>query len=229
MGKFWHKYKIYKNGFTLAEVLITLVIVGVVAALTIPTVINTYVESSTVSKVKKAYSTLVQAKKLAEAQNGNIMVWNFDGGRTVQSGLQIWGYLKPHISLAKDCDSSADCYQIENTKYLKGDVYKTGSGYSYTHWFVLADGSVMWLTPQDGKCEAASPSVSSAVYTDVCAAFGYDINGNKPPNTNGKDKFYFVMRPYGVYPLEHYDCRKDMDGWGCAAYIIKYGNMNYLH
>jgi len=46
------------NGFTLAEVLITLVIVGVVAALTIPTVINTYVESSTVAKVKKGINIL---------------------------------------------------------------------------------------------------------------------------------------------------------------------------
>ena len=53
-----------KNGFTLAEVLITLVIIGIVAALTISAVINTYVERSTVAKVKKALSILAQAKNL---------------------------------------------------------------------------------------------------------------------------------------------------------------------
>ena len=61
-----------KNGFTLAEVLITLVIIGVIAALVIPATINTYVERSTVSKVKKAISILGQAKMLAENQNGPI-------------------------------------------------------------------------------------------------------------------------------------------------------------
>jgi len=219
-----------KSAFTLAEVLITLVIIGIVAALTISEVINTYVERSTVAKVKKGLSTLAQAKKLAEVQYGNIMLWNFDGGRTTQSVLQLWSYLKPHISIAKDCASNDDCYQIENVKYLKGDVFMTGSGLqNYSHAFVLADGSVMWITALDGKCEAASPSVAAAVYTDVCASFGYDINGNKPPNTIGKDRFSYVMRPDGVYPLEHSDCHKNRDGWGCAAYIIKNGNMNYLH
>ena len=61
------------RAFTLAEILITLVVIGVVAALTISVVINTYVESSTVAKVKKGLSVLGQAKKLAETQNGSIV------------------------------------------------------------------------------------------------------------------------------------------------------------
>ena len=74
MGNCLHKFKIFKNGFTLAEVLITLVIVGVVAALTISPLVNTYVESSTVAKVKKGLSILGQAKKLAEAQDRKSVV-----------------------------------------------------------------------------------------------------------------------------------------------------------
>lgn len=57
------------QAFTLAEILVTLVIIGVVAAFVISTLINTYVESSTVSKVKKGLSILGQAKKLAETEN----------------------------------------------------------------------------------------------------------------------------------------------------------------
>ena len=50
-----------KIAFTLAEVLITLVIVGVIAALTIPSMINKTNNQETVSRLKKAYSTLAQA------------------------------------------------------------------------------------------------------------------------------------------------------------------------
>lgn len=49
------------NGFTLAEVLITLVIIGVIAALTIPALINKTNEQDTVTSVKKAYTILSQA------------------------------------------------------------------------------------------------------------------------------------------------------------------------
>ena len=49
------------NGFTLAEVLITLGIIGVVAALTIPTLVANYQKKVTVTKVKKVYVTLNNA------------------------------------------------------------------------------------------------------------------------------------------------------------------------
>ena len=70
-------YPLQRRAFTLAEILITLVIIGVVAAFTISALINTYVESSTVAKVKKGLSTIGQAKKLAEAQNGPIEGWDY--------------------------------------------------------------------------------------------------------------------------------------------------------
>ncbi len=50
-----------RKGFTLAEVLITLVIIGVIAAITIPPLMNKTNEQDTVVAVKKAYSILSQA------------------------------------------------------------------------------------------------------------------------------------------------------------------------
>lgn len=64
-------------GFTLSEVLITLGIIGVVAALTIPTLVANYRKKVVVSKVKKAYSTLQQAVKLSEADNGSCDSWDW--------------------------------------------------------------------------------------------------------------------------------------------------------
>ena len=58
----------YKNkfrSFTLAEVLITLVIIGVIAAITVPTLMAQYRKKEYVTQLKKAYSTLSNGFKLA--------------------------------------------------------------------------------------------------------------------------------------------------------------------
>ena len=53
------------KGFTLAEILITLGIIGVVAAMTIPTLITNYQKKASVTKLQKAISILNQAYKLS--------------------------------------------------------------------------------------------------------------------------------------------------------------------
>ncbi len=65
-----------KKGFTLAEVLITLAIIGVVAALTIPTVVRNYQKQQTVVKLKKVYSVLNQAFNNSQAENGMYQTWD---------------------------------------------------------------------------------------------------------------------------------------------------------
>ena len=227
MEKFIHKFGIFKNGFTLAEVLITLVIIGVVAALVISPLINTYVESSTVSKVKKGLSILGQAKKLAEVQNGPIEGWNFGAGSSTQTVTQFWNYLKPHISFVKEC-SGIGCYQNDGIYYLNGSYYSNYNSYSSYQKIILADASVMWFRTgggdESGKCSAPNGGVENA-----CAIFWYDVNGDKSPNALGRDVFVYIMSIDGVYPHMGNNCSKNSTGWGCAAYIIKNGNMNYLH
>ena len=58
-----------KAAFTLAEVLITLGIIGVVAAMTLPTLINNTKDTELVSRAKKSYSEIMQAVQMYEAQN----------------------------------------------------------------------------------------------------------------------------------------------------------------
>ena len=224
MKKLLRKSQISKHGFTLAEVLITLVIIGVVAALTISPLVNTYVESSTVSKVKKGLSILGQAKKLAENQNGPIEGWDF--GQTINSdnNSKFWGYLKPYFSIAKDCGANTDCYQSDGVYELsKNVVYGNYNSNSY-YKFILSDGSVMWFRIGDAQWSGRR----CAAENDECAVFSFDVNGTKPPNTFGKDVFIYIMRVKGVYPMYGH-CNKTNGGWGCSEYIIKYNNMNYLH
>ena len=102
-----------RQGFTLAEVLITLAIIGVVAALTIPTLVSTYKKKVIESRLSKFYSTMNQAIKLSEIENGPIVQWDKlnagyetdeDDNKDYSKPYSIFWfnkYLKPYIKIAK--------------------------------------------------------------------------------------------------------------------------------
>jgi prepilin-type N-terminal cleavage/methylation domain-containing protein len=70
-----------KKAFTLAEVLITLGIIGVVAALTMPSLIINYKKRTTVTQIKKFYTNINQVLKLSEIDNGSADTWDISSGR----------------------------------------------------------------------------------------------------------------------------------------------------
>ena len=65
------------KGFTLAEVLITLGIIGVVAAMTLPTVVQNYQKQAVVNKLKKSYTNLQNALQQSMNENGDMSTWDF--------------------------------------------------------------------------------------------------------------------------------------------------------
>ena len=70
-----------KRAFTLAEVLITLVIIGVIAAITVPTLVNSYTQQTYISALKKNYSVLSNAFKLSRNFDYNDFVdWQNEDG-----------------------------------------------------------------------------------------------------------------------------------------------------
>ena len=70
-----HFDKIRRAAFTLAEVLITLGIIGVVAAMTMPVLVGSYRKTVTETKLQKFYSIMNQAIKLAEVDYGEASMW----------------------------------------------------------------------------------------------------------------------------------------------------------
>ena len=64
-----------QKGFTLAEVLITLGIIGTVTALTLPALIQNHKKSETTARLKKFYSIMSQAVLMSENDNGSIEDW----------------------------------------------------------------------------------------------------------------------------------------------------------
>ncbi len=71
-----------KKGFTLAEVLITLGIIGVVAAMTLPTLIQNHRKHEVETKLAKIYSVVNQAIKLSTVEYGEPQYWDWDCGKT---------------------------------------------------------------------------------------------------------------------------------------------------
>lgn len=125
-----------KKAFTLAEVLITLTIIGVVAAITIPSFIADQDERATVTRVKKFNSTMQQAYKLAVAEYGPITRWNVKrdlspmditseyekrreyGRRDGIQAVKFVSYFKPYLNIARDCGTSST-YVEDTAEHIK--------------------------------------------------------------------------------------------------------------
>jgi len=217
-----------KTAFTLAEVLITLVIIGVVAALTIPNLMQKYTEQETVKKLQKFYSNLSNAYNLAMKDNGTIDEWGLTGLNT-SSAQKIYEMLfKPYFKISKNCETTNTGNCISNVVYKlfnNGDSKSYGNERKY-YKIVLEDGSAVFWRGISGE--------SSSMY------IFYDINGEKEPNQWGHDLFeLFIINnkifPSGIqsgeYSVEPFNssCRKTKNGYGCAAWLIYKGNMDYLH
>ena len=103
-----------KAAFTLAEVLITIGIIGVVAAMTIPTLVANYKKKVVETRLVKVYSTFNQAIKMSEAEHGPLTTWDaieetieYDDENQsyiiTESNIVDWydKYIAPYIKTAK--------------------------------------------------------------------------------------------------------------------------------
>ena len=100
----------HKTAFTLAEVLITLAIIGVVAALTMPNLIAKYQKQETVTRLKKAYSALSQALRMSEVDNGPYAYWEVPQySRTLNLTEYYEKYWYPYFKVLKACKTGQEC------------------------------------------------------------------------------------------------------------------------
>lgn len=90
-----------RAAFTLAEVLITIGIIGVVASITIPTLIQNSQKVSVVNKVQKFYSNMSQAIKLSELENGESWTWDYGSGTSDDTLIWFETYIAPYMSYTK--------------------------------------------------------------------------------------------------------------------------------
>lgn len=210
------------KAFTLAEVLITLGIIGVVVAMTLPTLINSYKKQQTVTHLQKVYTSLNQALRLAEAKYGPYEYWEIptQGSDSHQYYEKYW---YPYFKILKSCETYSQCGYKSNFPWLFLNGSRSGTTFAANHRrvpFILSDGTLVSISIAGGN-ELVQ---SSAILVD--------LNGNKLPNKYGIDFFIFSrvngkgILPSG-YTLSNDDINENCSNSGignyCAAKIISDG------
>ena len=188
-----------ESGFTLAEVLITLGVIGVVAAMTLPMLIQNYRKSIVENKLKTNYSIFYNALRMAESKYGET-----DGWQTCSEEVSFEcnknffdNYLAPEIKLIRVCnDENNDACWKEPVSLggIKGYLGKTSGVHAVSA--IMANGTslYMWAGAQNGKnphwqiwMDLDGPHKgSNTIGADI---FGMQINF-KQSNTGKKGLFF---------------------------------------
>lgn len=217
-----------RTAFTLAEVLITLGIIGVVAALTLPAIILDYQKKQTVTQLKQTYSLISQAIKLSEIDNGPMEYWSLTDSKYFSEQ-----YIKPYFKIVKTFDSLLPAnYHIYCNSSKRGicDSYGAANN-ALSSKFILENGVLLIIAATNGNGYMGMTII-------------VDLNGLKAPNRYGRDVFMFTVDyekgfvPYGmglVAGVGYQDVKRDdllkgynsraciKDGLFCAAVILMDG------
>ena len=208
-----------KLAFTLAEVLITLAVIGVVAALTLPTLIQKQQEKAIVSQLKEFYSIFQQALMLAREEKGDYYSEN--------NTASFYYYIKPYLKIQKDCVNGTGCFPDVMIKALDGSDWVNINTYTNYQKLILVNGALLQMYNGSDWADRAEIRV--------------DVNGFKKPNTLGRDIFYFTIEnnniiPKGlmedVRPFETHcspSSKIEYNGDSCTAWVIFNENIDYLH
>ncbi len=214
----------FKLAFTLAEVLITLGIIGIVAAMTLPALIKNYQGYILQNQLKKAYSIIQSAVNKMNYDEG------VNASYSVYSRNTLMPVLKKYFNIAKDCADAKceikfgvddDGNQTVNDSYH----YKTYNGKKMKNYY-LDDGQIilydsMFIMLEDSNTGLLMISV--------------DVNGyNKKPNRWGQDLFTFQFlnngklmpagAPSSSFSQANSYCsltsENQNNGIGCAYYAL---------
>ncbi len=157
------------KSFTLAEVLITLVVIGIIAAITVPLIMTNHRKTETAARLKKFYSTMSNAIRLSETEQG---IPSQEWGNVYKPEEEkewLEKYILNYLVYSKVETLGDDSAYYES---LAADI----SGYS----LITEEEVIIYLN--DGS--AFFPAEGSSY-------IGYDVNGNKGPNRWGRDVFLF--------------------------------------
>ena len=232
---------IRRVAFTLAEVLITLGIIGIVAAMTIPTLISKYTEKQTVTHLIKVYTTLSNAFQMVNAEYGPISTWGLKNTTSVDENDEVVydhsaqkivaERIKPYLKISRQCVIGEICYP-SSSYTLSGQR--------------LGDPSP--LSEESDSSPEGSFFLSDGTYINI-GWYGLkriDIGIVLKPDQNilGKTKFFFTYTDKGLIPEgmknplneyatfeQHCDPSKTFkeSGRGCTAWVIYNKNMDYLY
>ncbi len=216
-----------KKGFTLAEVLIVVSILGIIAVITVPGLISNYRERATITKVKKTYATLTTGYSAYVSTNFHSLPHYSD---TKAGAIGVYNDLiKPYFEISYDAGTDKTKKEkilgTEN-KYLNGTKAANYAKETKFYAVKLKDGSVIFVRGSD----SVDQGQKGVIFLDV--------NGSSGPNVVGRD--IFVFRIYneeliagtcytGIFKSkECADRCLTGDGTECTEWILLNSDMKYL-
>ncbi|OGH99821.1 MAG: hypothetical protein A2039_05780 [Candidatus Melainabacteria bacterium GWA2_34_9] len=182
--RFWNK----KTGFTLAELLLTVTIIGIIASLTIPELITSVQESQYKTAFKKNYANLSNVTNQIIEDNPNAYAsWT--------NHNKVRDEYENYFTFLKTCNSYTPqdgvCWSI-GTKYLNG-ASRGATSTDQNSMAVLNDGTFLSFHMNATLCQGGSIS-------PCWGSVNIDVNGFKKPNTLGKDIFIVFITPTRLVP-----------------------------
>lgn len=195
-----------KSAFTMAEVLITLGIIGIVAAMTLPSLMTKFQDKELITRAKKAFSNISNAVRLAQSENGvyDDISYIFDPALSSEEVAQKFS---KYFNGATVClaSSATGC-----SNYFYGGIqYATYEGNADYHFknlpkIILTSGAVIGVsqnksctvslytcdgTNPDGSCQKDENGNDKFHYENYnfCATLQVDVNGPSKPNQYGRD------------------------------------------
>ena len=209
-----------KKAFTLAETLLVLMIIGVIAAMVIPSLMNNPRNRDNVSRLKKIAGELTTATTLLQLEAGPVDGWDWT------SEADIVDLYKKKFKVMKECGMSDGCFP-EDTKSLSGSDLNESSGY---YKIILADGTSLGIKACNGGCTPGNYGLDSS--NELLGLFLVDVNGFRGPNKGGLDTFVFgLVKHKGVQAGGSYSSagcdQRSSNCLNCAAKVIREDNINY--
>ena len=226
-----------KHAFTLAEILITLTVIGVVAALTIPTLLQNTNQAELKTALKRDFADLSQATNMIKNDAGGTLVNAFrNGAGDTYDSENLKNAFKSKLSYIKECNSTSTyggggtgtsaegCWHLAYQRwYLNGSPSPSNS---MLPGLILSNGILVAFSLEKSSCLEPAGN-----YTR-CGNISFDVNGFKKPNTLGKDIFQVSLTENGLIPMGaqgYYDPSSDCNlsntmgtntGLGCAALYL---------
>lgn len=226
-------YQKNKFAFTLAEVLITLGIIGIVASMTIPTLMANQQRQQFATALAHFVSDFNNGLGLMKTDAGCVDlactgIWNSAGNDTLWSNLKATGRLK----LIKDCGIAAGggCF-ASTTKDLNGNTKATSLDDNTTiAKGILTNGMSIAVWGAGTNC--VETGWGSGALSEMCGPMYVDVNGLKPPNTVGRDIFSLRITnrggasPFGImtYSTAGHHWNDNSSGYACDPTNYPTGN-----
>ena len=223
--------------FTLAETLVVMGIIGVVAALTIPNLNQSTGDREKVAKVKKIYANLEDALGRATAVYDPVDEWFINDSSSKEINDRFAERITEFMKISKTCGEGVEGCIPSEFKGLDG-VLVNGIAPEDLN-FLLADGTGLVFELNSSNCTKDFGATSDSPLKQTCGQIYADINGIKGANTYGKDYFVFYVTKSGVFPTGGKNSKNTntlanlklnclTTGVECAGWVIENGNMDYL-